>query len=293
MQFRIGINPLTWTNDDMPELGGDISLEQCLSEARQAGYQGIELGHKFPRDPERLEPLLRTYQLSLISGWYSGRLLDRTVEQEIAAMTPHLDLLCAMGCEVVVFAEITGCVHGKRQTPLSRRPRLSLDEYKDLGERLTRIAQHCGSRGLRLSYHHHMGTVVETESEVDALMAHSGDSVFLVLDTGHIFYAGGDPVAVARRYGTRIAHVHCKDVRPRVLDESRKRDRSFLDSVLAGVFTVPGDGCIDYASLLPILRDAGYSGWLVVEAEQDPAQAHPLTYATMGYRHLQHVSRQP
>ena len=289
MAVRIGINPLSWTNDDMLSLGGDTPLEVCLAEARAAGYSGIELGHKFPRDSDALRGVLEPHGLDLISGWYGARLCERPVEDEIEAVAAHLDLLCDMGCGVMVFAEVSGCVHGDRQTPLSARPRLDASQGSVFCGRLTSIGEHLLTRGVRLAYHHHMGTVVESESEVDRLMGETGSAVGLLLDTGHLAYAGGNPVAVAERHGERIVHVHCKDVRAEVVTAARERDFSFLDAVLAGVFTVPGDGSIDYAPIVRALADASYDGWLVVEAEQDPAVAHPLTYATTGYKHLREV----
>ncbi len=292
MSVRIGINPLTWTNDDLPQLGGDTPVEVCLSEARAAGYSGIEMGHKFPRNAVRLRPLLERHGLDLISGWYSAALLERSVEAEIEAVRGHLDLLAAMGCEVMVFAEVTACVHGDRRAPLSKRPRLSDQQWSAFGTNLTRLAEHLQSRGLRLAYHHHMGTVIETEAEIDQLMLHTGEAVGLLLDTGHLAFADGDPVSVIARHGPRIVHVHCKDVRAEVLADARQRDRSFLDAVLDGVFTVPGDGSIDFTAVAAALEQACYHGWLVVEAEQDPEVAHPLTYARMGFEHLSRVADQ-
>lgn len=286
MGLRIGINPLTWTNDDMPELGGETPLETCLAEAKQAGYDGVELGNKFPRNADALRPVLARHGLALVSGWYSGKLLERSPAEEIAAVESHLSLLSAMGCTTMVFAEVSGCVHGDRGRPLSRRPRLGDKEWRRLAAGLTEIARHLRRRGVHLAYHHHMGTVIETAEEIDRLMAMTGPEVGLLLDTGHLTYAGGDPVAAARRHGPRIVHVHCKDVRPDILGDATRNDWSFLDAVLAGVFTVPGDGCVDYPRVFESLAAADYRGWLVVEAEQDPAKAHPLTYARMGHAYL-------
>ncbi len=284
--IRIGVNPIGWTNDDLPELGGDTPLEVCLREAREAGYEGIELGRKFPRRAAELRPILDRHGLALVSGWYGAQLRTRTAKEELAAVADHLTLLADMGCQVMVFAEVTGAVHGQRGVPLSQRPRLQGVDWRRFGEELTEVAERLRARGVRLAYHHHMGTAVETEEEIDQLMGMTGQAVGLLLDTGHLTYAGGDVARAARRHARRLVHVHCKDVRPAVLAEARRRDQSFLDAVVAGVFTVPGDGSIDYAALLPILKDAGYSGWLVVEAEQDPALAHPLTYARMGFTNL-------
>ena len=286
MSIKLGINPLTWSNDDMPELGAETPLETCLAEARQAGYSGVELGNKFPRRAEVLRPILAQHGLALVSGWYSSRLLERPVAEEIRAVADHLELLAALGCSVMVYAEVSGCVHGDKSAPLSRRPVLGEKQWRGFGENLNAMARHLAQRGMRLAYHHHMGTVVETAAEIDRLMAVTAPEVGLLLDTGHLTYAGGDPAAVARRHAARIVHVHCKDVRLPVLAAAKARDSSFLNAVLDGVFTVPGDGGIDYASLLPVLKDAGYRGWLVVEAEQDPAKASPLTYARLGHDNL-------
>ncbi len=290
MSVRIGVNPITWSNDDLPALGGDIALETCLAEARQAGYDGIELGHKFPRRAAALRPLLARHCLALISGWFSGGLLVLSLAEEIEAVGAHLDLLAAMGCRVMVFAETTGAVHGLRGTGLSRRPRLAAGDWADFGAKLTRFGEHLAAHGVALAYHHHMGTVVETAEDIDRLMAATGPAVGLLLDTGHLAYAGAEPAAVARRHAGRINHVHCKDVRPAVLERSRAADSSFLDAVVAGVFTVPGGGAVAFAPVLAALRGAGYRGWLVVEAEQDPAKAHPLTHARNGYAHLAAVA---
>jgi inosose dehydratase len=283
---RIGVNPIGWTNDDLLELGDETPLEVCLAEARAAGYAGIELGRKFPRRAAELRPILARHGLALVSGWYGAQLRRRSAKEELAAAEDHLALLAEMGSPVLVFAETSDSVQGSRDIPLSRRPRLAADEWRRFGEAVTEVAEHTRARGLRLAYHHHMGTVVETAEEIDRLMAVTGEAVGLLLDTGHLTYAGADVARVARRHARRIAHVHCKDVRPAVLAEARRRDRSFLDAVVAGVFTVPGDGGVDYPALLPVLKSAGYAGWLVVEAEQDPAVAHPLTYARMGFDYL-------
>ncbi|MDO6452074.1 myo-inosose-2 dehydratase [Neptunomonas phycophila] len=286
MSVRIGINPLSWTNDDLPTLGAETPLEVCLSEGKQAGFSGFELGNKFPRQPEVLGPILDSHQLDLVSGWFSGELLTRSVEEEIEAIEDHLHLLKTLGAKVMVYCEVTGCIHGQQGTPLSHRPRISEAEIAALGEKLTKVAEYTLSQGVQIAYHHHMGTVIESEAEVDLLMKYTSPAVGLLLDTGHLTFAGGDPIAVQKRYADRIVHVHCKDLREAVLNDAKNRDLSFLDAMLNGVFTVPGDGFIDYLSIFNGLNASNYQGWLVVEAEQDPAVAHPLTYATLGANNL-------
>jgi len=290
MSVRIGVNPIVWSNDDLRSLGGDTSLETCLREAHAAGYDGIELGHKFPRDAAPLAAVVGAHGLALVSGWYSSALLQRDVAAELAALRPHLDLLKALGCGVLILCETTGAVHGDPAVPLSARPVLIEAEWQRLTRGLTELAAATAAEGVRLAYHHHMGTPVQTETEVDRLMAQTGDSVRLLLDTGHLAFAGADPVAVARRHRQRIAHVHLKDVRPALMQQALQQGWSFLDSVVAGVFTVPGDGSIDFAAVAQSIRP--YDGWLVVEAEQDPARAPPLTYAKMGAAYVRAVAQQ-
>jgi myo-inosose-2 dehydratase len=284
MTVRIGANPIGWSNDDLRALGGHIPLETCLTEARAAGFAGMELGHKFPREAAALRQVLTQHGLDLVSGWYSSKLLERDAAVELAALEPHLALLESLGAKVLVFAETTGAVHGERDRPISSRPKLSRADWPRLGRRMTEVAEAVAARGLDLVYHHHMGTVVESAEDIDALMAASGPAVKLLLDTGHATFAGADPVALARRYRERIGHVHCKDLRLSVMQRARKEDWSFLGSVVAGVFTVPGDGDVDFPAVLAELP--GYAGWLVVEAEQDPEKAPPAAYAKLGYDNL-------
>ena len=287
---RIGINPLTWTNDDLPELGESNSLETCLQEAKQAGYEGVELGRKFPRDAAVLGPILKEHKLNLVSGWYSARLLERSVEDEIKAMQAHATLLKSLGAKVMVFCEVSRCVHGDRKVPLSKRPKLAEKEWRQFCERLDVVAQALEKQGLKMAYHHHMGTVIQSEDEVDRMMD-STSKVGLLLDSGHLTFAGGDPLRALERHAKRIVHVHCKDIRNDKLAHARKQDMSFLEAVLGDVFAVPGDGSIDFAPLLEGLAKAGYHGWLVVEADQDPAKAHPLTHARLGHDCLRPLAK--
>jgi len=286
MAVRLGINPLTWTNDDMPELGAETPLETCLAEGRLAGFEGFELGNKFPRVASELGPILAKHGLALVSGWYGTRLLERDVDAEMADAEPHIALLTALGCTVMVHAEVSRAIHGERAMPLSKRPVLSEADWALLIPRMEEFGRRLKARGLHLAYHHHMGTVIESQADVDRLMASTGKEVGLLLDTGHLTFAGGDPVKAAKQHAARVVHVHCKDIRASVMQDVKARDLPFLSAVLEGVFTVPGDGCVDYPAVLKPVAAAGYSGWLVVEAEQDPAKAHPLTYARMGHDNL-------
>lgn len=286
MAVQLGISPIAWSNDDLPQLGGDTPLETCLRESRLAGFTGVEAGGKFPLDAAALGPQLRAHDLQLVSGWFSGRLLDGSVARERERIEQQLATFAALRAPVMVYAETTGSVQGAQDTPLSRRPALAAADFPAYGRRLTELAEYLAARGVPLTYHHHMGTVIETEQEVDLLMRHTGPAVGLLVDTGHMVFAGGDPLALARRHAARVNHVHCKDIRADVLAAARARDLSFLDAVLAGVFTVPGDGSIDFRAVARLLAEIGYRGWAVVEAEQDPATANPLEYARIGYREL-------
>lgn len=285
MPVRLAINPLTWTNDDMPELGAETPLETCLAEAKLAGFAGVELGNKFPRTASALKPILDAHGLALASGWYGSTLLERDVDAEMAAAEPHIALLSALGCTAMVHCEVTAAIHGDKARPVAERPVLTEAQWDVLLPRLDEMARRLADRGLAMAYHHHMGTLIETEAEIDRMMAGTRH-VGLLLDTGHLTFAGGDPVRAARNHAARVTHVHCKDIRADVMRDVKARNLSFLDSVLSGVFTVPGDGCVDYAAVLPPVAAAGYQGWLVVEAEQDPAIAHPLTYARLGHDNL-------
>lgn len=284
---RIGINPLSWMNDDLPALGGETPLETALREGAEIGYSGFELGNKFPQEPRALRDKLAEFGLACVSGWYSGRLAEGTVEDEIQACQAHMEKLRYNGCSVVVYGEVAGSIQGQIDTPLKQRPRWRSDaDWQAYAERLNAFGAHLRSAyGITLAYHHHMGAYVESPEDVDRLMALTDPaSVGLLFDTGHAWFGGAaDPVALLRKHLARVVHVHCKDVRPEVVSRARNEDWSFLNGVLNGTFTVPGDGVIDYAAVLQTLHQGGYQGWLVVEAEQDPAIAPSYAYAKKGY----------
>lgn len=286
-KVQYGISPLTWTNDDMPELGGDIPLETCLSEMAEAGFTGTELGTKYPRDPEVLVPLLKSHGLVLASGWFSGNLMTNTADQEIAAMQTHITLLKAAGCKAMVYGEVSNSVHGDIAIPVSKRVILNAEQWAEYGRKITIVADHLlNEHGIKLSFHHHVGTICETEADIDTLMEVTGPSVFLTLDTGHITYGGGNPVNIINRWGDRIGHMHFKDLRLEVMEASRAADKSFLNAVLDGVFTVPGTGDVNYDDVFTALKARDYEGWLLVEAEQDPAKANPLQFAKTAYKNI-------
>jgi len=284
--LRFGVAPIAWSNSDLPQLGGDTTLETCLRESRKAGFSGTETGVKFPLDAGFLAPLLQKHKLALVSGWFSGELLRKTVKAEQARILAQMETFKALGAPVLVYAETTGTVQNKIDIPLSRRPRLADEEFKEYGRKLTQLAEWMADFGVPMTYHHHMGTVIENQREIDLLMANTGKAVGLLLDTGHLRFAGGDIAETTRKHGRRINHVHCKDLRSDVLKVARQKDQSFLAAILDGVFTVPGDGFIDYHAFARLLFAIGYEGWVVVEAEQDPAKAPPLEYSRIGHRHL-------
>lgn len=292
MAIRFGTNPIAWTNDDDRSLGAHISLEQCLTEAKQAGFDGIEKGHKMPNDPVGLAQTLYPHGLAFVSAWHSTNLLTHTLEEEKAALQAHLNFLKPMGCTVVIVCETSNAIHGADGTPLSQRPVLPVREWTDFARRLSELGRLSADQGVDLVYHHHMGTIVQTGAEIDQLMTEADDTVKLLLDAGHATFGGADPVALAKAYGPRIRHIHCKNIRADVMAKSQGEDWSFLKSVREGVFTVPGDpeGCVHFRAVLQAAADADYRGWLVVEAEQDPLKAHPLTYQTLGAKTLRELA---
>ncbi len=292
---RIGINPLSWMNDDLPSLGGETSLETALREGKEIGYEGFELGNKFPKDGPGLKAKLDAFGLACVSGWYSGFLAEvapgqssaDAVAAEFERCKAHMRKLQYNGVHVVVYGECAGTVQGQIDTPVSKRPTFSNEAlWHGYAERLNAFGDHLlKTYGIKLAYHHHMGAYVESPADVDKLMALTDPAkVFLLFDTGHAYFGGAaDPVALLQKHVKRVVHVHCKDVRTPVIAQARNEGWSFLNGVINGTFTVPGDGSIDYAAVLTTLKNAGYEGWLVVEAEQDPAVAPSYAYAKKGY----------
>ena len=286
MPVKLGVAPIAWSNDDMPELGGDTSLEQCLEEASQAGYIGIESGGKFPKNSSELIPKLEKYNLKLCSGWYGANLRKNSVEDEKNLIKGQLQLFKDCQAPCIVFAEVSGSIQSDPNRRLSTRPQMASDEWKKYCFKISEMGKYLEDQGMPLAYHHHMGTIIETQKDTERLLDNTHESVKLTLDTGHMFFAKGESIKIIEDYKTRLKHVHCKDIRKNVLEKSLKEDLSFREAFLEGAFTVPGDGCIDYKPLFDILKKNNYSGWLVVEAEQDPKKANPLEYAIKGYNYL-------
>ena len=290
MSIKIGVSPIAWSNDDFPELGGDTTLEQCLKETNEIGFSGIEAGGKFPKNSNELIPKLEKENLKLCSGWYGANLLKNTVKEEILIMKDQLNLFKECNAPCMVVAEVSGSIQGEAKIPLSKRPVLSTEEWKIFYNKISEISKYMEGCGVPLAYHHHMGTVVQSQEDTERLIDNTSDTVKLLIDTGHMMFAGGDFVKIAKDYSSRLYHVHCKDIRKNVLDMALKKDLSFIDAFFAGAFTVPGDGCINYKHFLKILKDSNYEGWLVVEAEQDPQKANPFEYGKIGFKHLKKIA---
>ncbi|MCF6321342.1 MAG: myo-inosose-2 dehydratase [Rhizobiaceae bacterium] len=291
--IKYGTNPIAWSNDDDQTLGVDIPLEQCLREAQKIGFDGIEKGHKFPTDANDLAAILSDYDLEFISGWHSLNLLTHSVEEELRAIQPHLDLLKALGCKVCIVCESSNAIHGRDDVPLNQSPVLADEQWPEFGVAVEAVAVHCAQQGLTLVYHHHMGTIVENREEIDQFMAHTGPATKLLLDTGHALFAGVDPHDLASKYMDRVHHIHCKNTRPLVKKEVWDEGLSFMEGVRRGVFTVPGDseGDVSFEPVLAVAAEHDYSGWLVIEAEQDPAIRNPFQFQSMGLIALKEMVR--
>lgn len=289
-----GTNPIAWSNDDDRSIGAHISLEQCLDDCVKIGFDGIEKGHKFPTNVEGLKAVLGPRGLRFVSGWHSTNLLVNDLEAEKAAMQPFLDVLKGMGCDVIIVCETSNAIHGADHVPVNDRPVLADDQWQAFGQGIEALAAFSAAQGIRLAYHHHMGTIIETEAEIDRLMAETGPHTHLLLDTGHCTFGGGDPLMLAQRHMGRVAHIHAKNIRPAIMREVREKRLSFLEGVRRGVFTVPGDpeGCVDFTPVLKVAADHHYQGWLVIEAEQDPMLRDPLKYQMMGLACLKHFAGQ-
>jgi len=289
MKARLGIAPIAWWNDDLPELSDDVSLDECLRQAHEAGFTGMETGRRFPMDPAALQPELDKHGMRVCGGWFSGLLLDGDLEVEKERIAGQMALFKAVGAPCIVYGETAGTIQGDRSAPLSTKRRLSEDEIKVYGRKMTAFAEWCAAQGMPISYHHHMAAPIETEEELDLLMKHSGEALPLLYDAGHMAFAGGDVLRVIDKHHARISHVHTKDIRAEVVAGLDRTRESFLDAVVKGAFTVPGDGSLDFEAIVKRLAAHGYEGWFVVEAEQDPVKSPPLEMARIGHKELLRV----
>ena len=289
MKAKLGIAPIAWWNDDLAELSDDVSLEECLRQASVAGFTGMETGRRFPMDPSVLGPILKQYGISVCGGWFSGLLLDGDIEVEKERIAAQMALFKAMNAPCIVYGETARNVQGDRSKPLATKPKLSEEEIKTYARKMTEFGEWCADQGMPLSYHHHMAAAIETEEELDLFMKHSGAGIPLLFDAGHMAFAGGDVLRVIDKHHKRISHVHTKDVRMDVINTLDRTKESFLDAVIKGAFTVPGDGSLDFEAIVKKLASYGYEGWFVVEAEQDPVKSPPLEMAKIGHKELLRV----
>ncbi len=287
MKAKLGMSPIAWWNDDLPQLSDDVSLEECLRQSRSAGFTGMEKGRRFPESAAEMLPILRQADVTLCGGWFSGTIVNESIEANKQRIQPMIDLFKAVDAPCIVYGEVGRSIQGDQSKPLATKPKLSEPEMKDYGKKMSEFASWVEAQGMPLVYHHHMAAVVETEPELDAFMAAS--TISLLFDAGHMAFAGGDVLRCIDKHHARIRHVHTKDVRMDVINGLDRTKESFLDAVIKGAFTVPGDGSLDFAAIVKKLAGYGYEGWFVVEAEQDPRKAPPLKMAQVGHKELMRV----
>jgi len=287
LKAQLGIAPIAWWNDDLAELSDDVSLDECLRQASVAGLTGMETGRRFPMKMDELGPILRQHSMSVCGGWFSGLLLTDDIEFEKERIAQQLAFFKSANAPCIVYGETAKSVQGERNTPLEKKPKLNEAEMAVYARKISDFSDWCAGEGMPLSYHHHMGAVVETEIELNSFMQHS--SVPLLFDTGHMAFAGGNNLRVIENHHKRISHVHTKDVRKSVFDGLDRTHDSFLDAVIKGAFTVPGDGSLDFEMIVKALASRQYEGWFVIEAEQDPIINPPLDMAIKGRRELKRV----
>lgn len=290
MKAKLGMSPIAWWNDDLVELSDDVSLEECLRQSRSAGFTGMEMGRRFPKDPKIMLPILKAADVTLCGGWFSGTLAaDGDLAANKDRIRPMIELFKAVDAPCIVYGEVGRSIQGDRSMPLANKAVLSDDEMKAYARKLTEFGEWCAGQGMPLSYHHHMAAVVQFEHELDAFMNHSGEGIPLLFDAGHMAFAGGDVLRTIDKHHRRISHVHVKDVRLDVINRLDWKKQSFLDAVALGAFTVPGDGSLDFGAIVRKFAGYGYEGWFVVEAEQDPKKNPPLKMAEIGHKELMRV----
>lgn len=280
-KIQLAIAPIAWTNDDLPDLGKENTFEQCISEMALAGFKGTEIGNKYPKDPDILKHYLNLRNLKVASAWFSAYLTTKPFEETESAFIKHRDFLHAMGAKVIVVAEQGHSIQGMLdKSVFNDKPEFTEEEWDLLTDGLEKLGDLAHEKDMEIVYHHHMGTVVQTTKEIERLMDNTDPlKVSLLFDTGHLVFSGEDPINIYKKYKGRIKHIHFKDIREQVAEEVKENSDSFLNGVKKGVFTVPGDGMIDFSPIWKEIKDSGYKGWIVVEAEQDPAKANPYEYA--------------
>ena len=289
MKAKLGMSPIAWWNDDLAELSDDVSLEECLAQSRSAGFTGMEQGRRFPNNPEDMLPILKAADVTLCGGWFSGTLTFEDLDTNKSRIRPMIELFKAVNAPCIVYGEVGRSIQGDRSKPLAAKTVLSDDEMKSYARKVTEFGEWCAGEGMPLSYHHHMAAVVQFEHELDAFMKYSGAGIPLLLDAGHLAFAGGDVLRAIDNHHKRISHVHVKDVRMDVIKGLDWTKQSFLDAVALGAFTVPGDGSLDFGAIVKRFAQYGYEGWFVVEAEQDPKKNPPLKMAQVGHKELMRV----
>jgi inosose dehydratase len=284
----LGIAPIAWTNDDMPDLGKENTFEQCISEAALAGFNGTEVGNKYPHDAAVLKGYLDVRGLRIASAWFSSFLTTLPYEETEKEFIKHRDFLHDLGAKVIVVSEQGHSIQGQIDTPIFEGKYVMNDEeWKSLTSGLEKLGKLANEKGMKLVYHHHMGTVVQTTEEIDRLMESTDSNlVYLLFDSGHLVYSGEDELAILKKYVHRIQHVHLKDIRPEIVKRVKEEKLSFLQAVRLGAFTIPGDGCINFKPIFEVLAENHYEGWLLVEAEQDPAIANPFVYAKQAREYI-------
>ena len=289
-----GTNPIAWSNDDDWTLGDHLSLEDCLGDCQRIGFDGIEKGHKMPSEGRALKAKLADYGLRFAAGWHSTNLLVNDIETEKRALQAWIDFTRAAGGDHINACECSNTVHGNDKVPVNDRPVMTDAEWERFSKGYEELARHAAEQGVKMGYHHHMGTIVESAADIDRFMAMAGPHTRLLLDTGHAHFGGADPAEVARKYMDRVTHIHAKNIRPEIMREVREQNLSFLEGVRRGAFTVPGDpeGCIAFEPVLTVAAEHGYSGWLVIEAEQDSAVREPFHYQNMGLKALKAMARE-
>ncbi|RBW69052.1 myo-inosose-2 dehydratase [Bacillus taeanensis] len=289
---KLGIAPIAWTNDDMPELGKENTFEQCISEMALAGFTGTEVGNKYPRDTKVLHSALEIRNMEIASAWFSAFLTTKPFEETAEAFIKHRDFLYEMGAKVIVVSEQGHSIQGLDVPVFEEKTHFNGEEWQKLALGLDKLGALANEKGMKLVYHHHMGTGVQTEKEIDQLMELTDPNfVYLLFDTGHLEFSGDDFLSVLKKHIGRIKHVHLKDIRPKVVKKVKEGKLSFLQAVKEGAFTVPGDGCIDFAPVFKLLAENDYEGWLVVEAEQDPAKANPFEYAVKARKYIRETAQ--